>query len=96
MRPLSFFPARYTVVVGMLVLITGIIMFSDVMAAPGLTRDLIRAIGGQLAALGGSVWYRRCRSRISAKVCITFEVRCEVLARRRGVVFAGGSSLFLG
>lgn len=58
-------------VVGSLVLITIVVLVSDVVAAPGLARDVVAAVGGHLAALAGSAWYSRSTSRTSAKVCRT-------------------------
>lgn len=58
-------------VMGSLVLITVVVLISDVVAAPGLARDVVAAVGGHLAALAGSAWFSRSTSRRSAKVCAT-------------------------
>jgi hypothetical protein len=65
MRIVLFLLACYTTVVGTLFLITIVVMVSDAVAAPGLARDVMAVLGGHLAALGGSVWYRRCTRRSS-------------------------------
>jgi hypothetical protein len=71
MRTVLFLLACYTAVVGTLVLITIIVLISDAVAAPGLARDVVAALGGHLVALGSSVWFRRCASRRSTRVCAT-------------------------
>lgn len=58
-------------VVGSLILITIVVVVSDVVATSGLARDVVAAVGGHLAALAGSAWYSRSTSRRSAKVCAT-------------------------
>ena len=63
---------RYTAVVavvGTLVLITIIVIVSDVVAAPGVASDVLRATGAQLVTLVSSAWQRRCTSRKSAQEC---------------------------
>lgn len=56
-------------VVGTLLLITIIMVVSDVVAAPGVARDVVRATGAQLVAVVSATWQRRCTSRRSARVC---------------------------
>lgn len=58
-------------VVGSLALITIVVLVSDVVAAPGLARDVVAAIGGHLAALAGSSWYSRSRPRTLDTECTT-------------------------
>lgn len=62
---------RSTAVTMTLVLIAVIVMFSDAVAAPGVIRDLVVAIGAELAALGGSAWYSRLTTRALNKECVT-------------------------
>lgn len=69
MRIMFFLVACYTTVVGTLLLITIVMMMSDAVAAPGLARDVVAALGGHLVALGSSVWYRRCASRKTVQMC---------------------------
>ena len=70
MRTVLFLVACYTAVVGTLVLITIVVLISDAVAAPGLARDVVAALGGHLVALGSSVWFRQCASRRSTRVCV--------------------------
>lgn len=62
---------RCTAVGGTLMLIALVVMVSDVMVGPGLARDVMRALGAQLAALGGSAWYTRRAARVSATASTT-------------------------
>lgn len=56
-------------VVGTLTLIILTVMVSDVVAAPGVGRDVVRAMGAQLVVWGGSAWQRRYVSRKPEQVC---------------------------
>jgi hypothetical protein len=67
-RPLLSVRAMVTMV-GTLVLITITVVVSDVVAAPGVARDVVRAKGVQLVALGGSAWRRRYENRRPAHIC---------------------------
>lgn len=69
MRIVLFLVACYTAVVGALLLITIVMLVSDAVAAPGLARDVMAAVSGQLVALTGSAWCRRCASRRNTQVC---------------------------
>jgi len=57
-------------VVGTLVLITVTVIISDAVAVPDVARDVIRAIGAQLVAMGSSACQKRWASRKSAQVCV--------------------------
>jgi hypothetical protein len=61
--------AAMVAVVGTLVLITITVIVSDVVAAPGVARDVVRAMGTQLVTLSGSAWQKRCASRKPAQIC---------------------------
>jgi hypothetical protein len=69
MRRLLSSVSAVVTVVGTLVLIVITVTVSDAVAAPGVARDVARAIGTQLIKLGGSAWQRRRASRKSAQVC---------------------------
>jgi hypothetical protein len=69
MRRLLSAVSAVVAVVGTLVLIAITVAVSDAVAAPGVARDVVRAIGAQLITLGGSAWQRRRASRKSAQVC---------------------------
>jgi hypothetical protein len=66
-RTVLFLVACYTAVVGTLVLITIVVLISDAVAAPGLARDVVAALGGHLVTLGSSVWFRQCANRRSTR-----------------------------
>lgn len=78
-RPLLSVRAVVTVV-GTLVLIAITVVVSDVMATPGVARDVVRAMGVQLVALGGSAWRRRCENRRPAQIC----AKCHGVAEDSG------------
>lgn len=74
-------PLRAVVtVVGTLVLIAVTVIVSDVVAAPGVARDVVRSMGVQLVALSGSSWQKRCANRKSVQVC----AQCRGAVRDRG------------
>lgn len=56
-------------VVGTLLLITITVIVSDVVADPGVARDVVRATGTQLVAVVSSVWQKRYTSQKSAQEC---------------------------
>lgn len=56
-------------VVGALVLITVTVIVSDVVADPGMARDVVRATGAQLVAVVSSAWQKRYTSQKSAQTC---------------------------
>lgn len=63
---------RYTTVVavvGTFVLITIVVMLSDVVAAPGVASDVVRVTGAQLVAWVSSAWQKRYESRRPAQAC---------------------------
>jgi len=67
-------------VVGTLVLLIVTVVVSDVVAAPGIARDVLRTTGAQLVALGGSAWQKRCANRKIVQVC----ARCRGVVRDSG------------
>jgi hypothetical protein len=54
-------------VVATLVLITITVIVSDVVADPGVARDVVRATGAQLVAVVSSAWQKRYTSQKSAQ-----------------------------
>lgn len=56
-------------VAGTLVLITVTVIVSDVVADPGVARDVVRATGAQLVGLVSLAWQKRYTSQKSAQGC---------------------------
>lgn len=67
MHRLLFSASAVIAVVGTLVLITVTVIVSDVVADPGVARDVVRATGAQLVALVSLAWQKRYTSHKSAQ-----------------------------
>lgn len=80
MHRLLFSARAVVTIIGTLVLIALTVLVSDGVAAPGVARDVVRAIGAQLVALGGSAWHRRCANRRPAQMC----AKCHGAVRDSG------------
>ena len=57
-------------VVGTVVLIAITVIVSNAVAVPDVARDVIRATGTQLVAMGSSAWQKRWASRKTAQACV--------------------------
>lgn len=55
--------------IGTLALIAITVMISDMVAASDVARDVIRATGTQLIAIGSSAWQKRWANRKTAQAC---------------------------
>lgn len=56
-------------VAGTLVLIAMTVIISNAVTVPDVARDVIRATGAQLIAMGSSAWQKRCENRKTVQVC---------------------------
>lgn len=83
-------------VVGTLVLLIVTVVVSDVVAVPGVARDVVRAVGAQLVALAGSAWQRRYVSRKPEQECAQCRGACKIMANSNEVSSHSNSALSLG